>query len=158
MDNNKEAKTDLEKISVDLLHLNINNIDSHNEINADDGKDDNSTDELIVATFDRFGWFLLHAELGVAKELFVEMTYTCARAFSEIHATALCFNEFWFDFVFKEKPVRMSSLTYSACQPLLSKYSDRFQKMMAHSRLKVLDVGNLNMLKISFEYDVFIKM
>ena len=124
----------------------------------DDDKSFNSYDivekflnQPVVAIAERFGGHLNFAEEGAAKDLFFEMTCTCAKAYAQIDATTLCFNRNWFNHVFKRGSHLPFSLTYSVCQPLLTKYSDLFVKMMNALCMKVIEIDNLTMLHISFE-------
>ena len=104
-----------------------------------------------VAIFGMIGGHRIEAELALAKMLFIEMTYTCARAYVKIYLKDICFNELWFKETFKKCPNRICCLTYSACQPLLSKYSALFEQMMSMWWMRVKHVENLDMLHISFE-------
>ena len=132
-----------------------NKEDTKDPDDASIGSFDNDLEEVsnlpVVAIYDRIGGHMINAELSAAGKLFVEMTYTCARAYFESSLKNLCFNEFWFKRVFKEYPERICCLTYSACQSLLSKYSTNFERFMTISKMKLLDVDNLDMLHISFE-------
>ena len=91
------------------------------------------------------------AEKAAAKELFCEMTFTCAKAFIDIKVKTLCFNETWFNAIFKDDQSRIFCFPYSACQPLLSKYAQMFVDAMKIMNMKVLDDDSLDMLEISFE-------
>ena len=129
--------------------------DTFDQDNDSIGSFDDDFEDLsnlpVVAIGKRFGGHLNFAEEGTAKDLFFEMTCTCAKALYEFNVSTLCFNRQWFIEVFKESPHFTCCLTYSACQPLLSKYSVLFEKMMNALSLKVMDAENLDMLQISFE-------
>ena len=90
------------------------------------------------------------SEEWAARCLFFEMAHVC-RAYHEINESAICFDEVWFKENFRDNPERVCWLTYSDCQPLLSKYPALFKEEMSQFEMKLLDVDNLNMLNISFE-------
>ena len=90
-------------------------------------------------------------EEDVAKRLFIEMCHFCTRAYFEFKLKSMTFDKIWFNETFKNHPERVCHIAYSACQPLLSKYSALFEKTMLRFFLKLLNVDNLDMLEISFE-------
>ena len=120
-------------------------------IGANDGISHGSYCPAAILHYDRANEYLIDIEHAAAKELFIEMTYTCARAYCENFLKDLCFDERWFNQTFKESSNRICILSYSACQPLLSKYASIFVMMMRMSLMTVKNIDNLSMLQISFD-------